>query len=133
MARPYRGRSVRFEREPWNVQRLGPVALLLSALVADGAGSHQLAFYLLLGAIVVTAQAALDAYGSLVELPGNVPGVGVARFRVVLAILGLVLALAAAAVRAPVLDAGTVPAVGLSAVVGALALLMLHGALRVAK
>lgn len=115
------------------MQRLGPVALLVSALVADGAGSHELAFYLLLGAIVVTAHAALDAYGALVELPGTAPALGVARFRVALAIVGLALALVAAAVRAPVLDAGTVPAVGLSAVVAAVALLMLHGALRVAK
>jgi len=127
------GRSVRSEREPGAMQRLGPVALLVSALVADGAGSHELAFYLLLGAIVVTAHAALDAYGALVELPGNAPALGVARFRVALAIVGLALALVAAAVRAPVLDAGTVPAVGLSAVVAAVALLMLHGALRVAK
>jgi hypothetical protein len=102
---------------------------MVAALVADGLGGHGAAFYLLLAAIVVTAHAALDAYGSLVELPGTEPGVGVARFRVALAVVALALALVAAVARAPVVAGETVPALGLSAVVGALALLGLKGAL----
>jgi hypothetical protein len=114
------------------VQRLAPAALLVAALVADGGARHELAFYLLLGAIVVTAHAALDAYGALIEHPGSARGLTLARLRTALAALGLVFALVAAAVRAPTLGE-TVPALGLSAVVGALALLVLHGALRAAR
>ena len=108
------------------------VLLLLVAIGADAVDSHQLAFYLLLGAVVTTAHAALDAYGRLVELPGRAPGVGVARLRAALAVLALALVLVAAAVRAPALADGAVPQVGLSALVASLALLVLHGALRVA-
>ena len=114
------------------MQRLAPAGLLVAALAADGLGGHGLAFYLLLGAIVVTAHAALDAYGSLVELPGKAGAVGVARFRVALAVVALALALVAAVVRAPVVAGETVPTLGLSAVIGALALLGLKGALRLA-
>jgi hypothetical protein len=127
-----RGRAVRSERESLGVQRLAPAALLVAALLADGGARHELAFYLLLGAIVVTAHAALDAYGALIELSGSAPGLALARLRTALAALGLVLALVAAAARAPTLGE-TVPALGLSAVVGALALLLLHGALRTAR
>jgi hypothetical protein len=115
------------------VRRLAPAALIGSALLADGAGDHRLAFYLLLGAIVVTAHAALDAYGTLVDLPGSAPALAVVRVRTALAAMGLVLALVATAVRAPALDGAGVPALGLSAAVAALALLLLQGALRVAR
>lgn len=111
------------------MQRLAPVALLVAALAADASAAHELAFYLLLAAIVVTAHSALEAYGALVDLPGDAAGLAVARFRVALAAIALALALVAAVVRAPVLANGTVPALGLSAVVGALALLGLKGAL----
>ena len=114
------------------MRRLAPLALLAAALAADLTGAHAVAFYLLLGAIVVTAHASLEAYGVLVDLPGDAAGLAVARFRVALAVVALALALVAAVVRAPVVGDGTVPALGLSAVVGALALLGLKGALRLA-
>jgi hypothetical protein len=115
------------------VQRLAPALLLGAALCADATGGHGLAFYLLLGAIVVTAHAALDAYGAIVDLPGAAPELAVARFRTALAVIALALAVTAAVVRAPALAHATVPAIGLSAVVAALALLLLQSALRLAR
>ena len=103
---------------------------LLGAVAADAAGAHGLAFYLLLGAVAVTAHAALAAYGRLVDLPGNAPTLGAARFQTVLGACALALVVIAAAVRAPVLAEGIVPAVGLSALVASLALLALQGAVR---
>lgn len=114
------------------MHRAAPAALLVAALAADAAGSHGLAFYLLLGAIVVTAHAALEAYGVLVDLPGTANALAVARFRAALAVVALALAVVAAAVRAPALAGAAVPAVGLSAVVAALAVLTLKAVLRVA-
>jgi hypothetical protein len=104
---------------------------LLAAVGVDVAGAHELAFYLLLGAVVVTAHAALDAYGRLVELPGASPLVGAARLQTALAATALALALVAAAVRAPVLGEG-VPAVGISALVASVALLATQGLVRLA-
>lgn len=114
------------------MQRLGPVASLAATLAADAAGGHRVAFYLLLAAVVLVAHAALEAYGALVELPGSAPELGVARFQATLAALALTLALVAAAVRAPALGDGGVPALGLSALVGSLALVLLERAVRVA-
>ena len=108
------------------------VLLLLAAIGADAVDSHQIAFYLLLAAVVTTAHAALDAYGRLVELPGRAPGVTVVRLRTALAVLALALVVVAAAVRAPAIADGAVPAVGLSALIASLALLVVHGALRLA-
>lgn len=115
------------------MQRLAPTALLAGALVADSAGGHALAFYLVLGAIAVTAHAALEAYGRLVELPGRAPELVSTRVQAVLCVIALVLALVAAAVRAPAIGDGTVPALGLSALVGAFALLLVQSALRLAR
>jgi hypothetical protein len=107
------------------------VVLLVAAIGADAFNAHELAFYLVLATVVLTAHAALAAYGRLVELPGNA-SLSVARLHAALGVLALVLVVVAAAVRAPVLEAGTVPQVGLSAVVGSLALLVAQAALRLA-
>ena len=89
-----------------------------------------LAFYLVLAGIVTTAHATLQAYGRLVELPGNAPTLGVARVQSALGVLALALVLVAAAVRAPALGDGVVPTLGLSALVGSLALLAVASAVR---
>jgi hypothetical protein len=128
MRRAYCGRTVRLGAEPSTVA----VLLLLAAIGADSVAAHQLAFYLLLAAVVTTAHAALEAYGRLVELPGRAPGIAVVRLRAALGALALILVVVAAAVRAPVLADGAVPALGLSALVASLALLVLQGALRLA-
>jgi hypothetical protein len=104
------------------------VLLLLAAIGADAAEEHALAFYLVLGGVVTTAHAALQAYGRLVELPGSAPTIGAARVQLVLGACALALVLVAAAVRAPAVADGVVPALGLSALVGSLALLVLASA-----
>ena len=104
--------------------------VLIAAAAVDRLGAHELAFYLLLAAVVVTAHTALDAYGRLVELPGKAPELPAARLQSVLAFLALVLVVVAAAARAPVVGDGSVPALGLSALVASLGLLATQGAVR---
>lgn len=122
MRRIYSGRNDGTRRE----HRPMAVLLLLVAIGADTLGAHGAAFYLLLAAVVVTAHAALEAYGRLVELPGSAPTLGVARFNAILGLLALSLVLVAAAVHAD----GAVPPVGISAAVVSLALLSLQSAVR---
>ena len=74
----------------------------------------------------MTAHAALQAYGRLVELPGSAPALGAARFNAILGLLALSLVLVAAAVHAD----GAVPPVGISAAVASLALLSLQSAVK---
>lgn len=106
------------------------LVVLIAAVALDRLGAHDAAFYLLLGAVVVTAHAALEAYGRLVELPGNAPRLAAARVQAVLGGFALVLVVVAAAVRAPVLGDGAVPPLGLSALVASLALVATQGAVR---
>lgn len=55
-------------------RQLWPVALVVSAALADTAGSSSLAFYLLLAAIPVIVAATLASYGDLVAGEGGSPG-----------------------------------------------------------
>jgi hypothetical protein len=109
------------------------VLLLLGAIGADAAGEHALSFYLVLGGVVTTAHASLQAYGRVVELPGNAPAATAARVQSVLGACALALVLVAAAVRAPAVADGVVPALGLSALVASLALLVLETAVRLVQ
>jgi hypothetical protein len=124
MSRIYSGRKVRTRRE----LRAMAVILLLAAIGADALDAQGAAFYLLLAAVVVTAHAALQAYGRLVELPGTAPTLAAARLNATLGVLALSLVLVAAAVHAH----GAVPPVGISAAVASLALLGLQGAVKLA-
>ena len=96
-------------------RRLLPVALVIAAAAADGAGSHGLAFYALLVAVPAAAVAALDAFGGALE--GSQERVHALLWAVVLA-----LTVAGAAARAPALAEGSVPALGRSAVAACLAI-----------
>ena len=98
-------------------------ALVLGAIVADGAGARGIALYLLLAAILAVAVAALGFFGELVE--GSADSEAGAVY-VGLTSLALVLLVVGAAVRANTLPDRAVPALGTSAVVGALALLGLQ-------
>jgi hypothetical protein len=122
MPRMYSWRKVRTRGE----LRAMAVLLLLAAIGADTLGAEGAAFYLLLAAVVVTAHAALQAYGHLVELPGTAPTLAAARLNATLGVSALSLVLVAAAVHAH----GAVPPVGISAAVASLALLGLQGAVR---
>jgi len=92
-----------------------PVALVVAAAAADGAGMHGVAFYALLAAVPAVAAAALGVYGDSLEGGGGL---------VQAWLWGVVLALTVtgAAVRAPSLAEGTVPALARSAVVACLAI-----------
>jgi len=92
-----------------------PVALVVAAAAADGAGAHGVAFYALLSAVPAAAVAALDAFGASLEDERN-------RVHALLWATVLTLTVTGAAVRAPVLAEGTVPALARSAVVACLAI-----------
>jgi hypothetical protein len=98
-------------------------ALVLGAVVADGQHARTLALYLVLGAIPAVAVTALSFFGDLVE--GSADAEAGAVY-VGLTALALVLLLIGAAVRANTLADSAIPALGVSALVGALALLGLQ-------
>lgn len=98
-------------------------SLLLAAVVADSGGARSLAFYLVLAAIPAVAVAALSFFGDLVE--GSADDEAGALY-VGLTGLALILLVIGAAVRANALRDAALPALGVSAVVGALALIGLQ-------
>jgi hypothetical protein len=98
-------------------------ALVLGAVVADGEHARAVALYLVLAAIAAVAVAALSFFGDLVE--GSADAEAGAVY-VGLTSLALLLLLIGAAVRANTLADGSIPALGASTLVGALALLGLQ-------
>lgn len=96
---------------------------MLAAVLADAQGVHSLAFYLVLLSIPAVAVAALTCFGDLVE--GSADDEAGALY-VGLNGLALALLVIAAAARANALQGAAVPALGESAVAGALALLGLQ-------
>ena len=98
-----------------------PVGLLLVTLVMDAQGRHQTALYVLLLALAAAAAASLSAFGELVDLPGGAPGAAGLRLDTMCLALAAALVLVAAGARAQA-EAG-VPALGISAAVGALMVL----------
>jgi hypothetical protein len=98
-------------------------ALVLGAVVADGQHARTVALYLVLGAIAAVAVTALSFFGDLVE--GSADAEAGAVY-VGLTSLALVLLLIGAGVRANTLEDGAIPALGVSTLVGALALLGLQ-------
>lgn len=101
---------------------------MLAAVAADARGAHELAFYVLLAAIPSVAVAALAFFGDLVE--GTADDEAGALY-VGLTGLALALLVIGTAARANTLDDSAVPALGTSAVAGALALLGLQFAVRI--
>jgi hypothetical protein len=98
-------------------------SFLVAVVAADGAGARSLAFYLVLASIPAVAVSALSFFGDLVE--GSADDEAGALY-VGLTSLALVLLVIAAAVRANALRDAALPALGVSAVVGALALVGLQ-------
>jgi hypothetical protein len=97
--------------------RLGSVALVLGAALADAAGEHSLAYYALVAAVPVVAVAALSGLGDVLD--GSAAAAhdrGIAF----LSALALPFVLLGTAVRAPLLEEGSPPVVGVTAVVAAL-------------
>lgn len=106
--------------------RLVTVSLVLGAALADSAGQHALAYYALVAAVPAAAVAALLALGDVLDGTAASP---LDRFQTLLCGLALPFLLIATAVRAPVLNDGAVPAIGVTAVGVCLALLALQSLL----
>ena len=98
-------------------------ALVLGAVVADGEDARTVALYFVLAAIPAVAVSALSFFGDLVE--GSADHEAGAVY-VGLTSLALVLLIIGAAVRVNTLANGPIPALGVSTLVGALALLGLQ-------
>jgi hypothetical protein len=98
-------------------------ALVLGAVVADGEHARALTLYLVLAAIPAVAVTALSFFGDLVE--GSADSDAGAVY-VGLTSLALVLLVVGAAVRSNAVAHGPVPALAVSTLVGALALLGLQ-------
>ena len=98
-------------------------ALVLGAVVADGADARRLALYLVLAAIPAVAIAALGFFGELVEGSADADAGAV---YVGLSSLALVLLVIGAAVRSNTLPDHAVPALAVSTLVGACCLLGLQ-------
>jgi hypothetical protein len=92
--------------------RLLPLSLAIGALVADSTGLHNIAFYLVLLAVVGAAAAAFVGVGDLLEGTGGL-------VRAVTTGLALTLLVLGSAVRANAAVGGHVPTVAVSAVVAA--------------
>ena len=95
-------------------RRAIPVGLVIGAAAADGAGAHGLAFYALLLAVPTAAVAALDAFGAVLDGAQE-------HLHAVLWAAVLLLLVVGAAVRAPEVTEGSVPALGRSALLACLA------------
>ena len=96
--------------------RVLPVLLVLGALATDALGRSDLSFALLVASVLAAAVSALSLFGRLVD----VPGIAI-WLETVLAALGLVCLVVAAAVRGQAPDTSTLPALAASAVLAALA------------
>ncbi len=108
----------------WFVRRSAiSAALVLGAVVADSEQARTLALYLVLAAIPAVAVTAISFYGELVD--GSADDEAGAVY-VGLTSLALLLLLIGASVRAHTLENAAVPALGISALVGALLLLGLQ-------
>ena len=93
------------------LRRLLPLGPVFLVALADGAGAHRLAFYLLLIAVVAAVAASLTCFGEALE---GAPEDGL---QAILAGLVLLLVVAGAAARAPYLTQGALPTSAVSAFV----------------
>jgi hypothetical protein len=106
--------------------RLSAPALVLGAVVADGADLHRIGYYALVVAVPVAAVAALSAFGAILDGSAAEP---LDRLATSLYALALPLLLLAAAARAPLVGDGPPPQIGVTALVACLVLLLVQAAL----
>ncbi len=102
------------------LRRLLPLGPVLLVVLADGAGAHRLAFYLLLLAVPAAVAASLTCFGEALE---GGPEEGL---QALLAALALLLVVAGAAARAPYVTQGSLPTFAVSALVAILVVLGLQ-------
>src|SRR4051794_6463583 len=109
-------------------RRLLLAALVVSAPVADAAGAHTAAFWALVAAVPFAAGCGLASFGLFVDDRADAArGLQALLWGPALALL-----LAAAAARGPALATGDVPPLGVTAVVGCLAILALKTLVHIA-
>ena len=106
-------------------RRAIPVGLVIGAAAADGAGAHGLAFYALLPAVPATAVLTLEAFGHVLD--GAPEHLHALLWTIVLGLL-----VTGAAVRAPDVTQGSVPALGRSALLACLAVFCVQAAVAAA-
>jgi hypothetical protein len=107
-------------------RRVLPVLLVLAAAAADGARLHGLAFDALLLAVPATAVAALEAFGRVLD--GADEHVHALLWAPVLALV-----VVGAAVRAPAVTEGAVPALSRSALLACLAIFCVQAVVAAAQ
>lgn len=106
-------------------RRAIPVGLVVVAAAADGAGAHGLAFYALLLAVPAAAVVALDTFGELLDGAGD-------HLHALLWTVVLGLIVVGAAVRAPAVTEGGVPALARSALLACLAIFCVQAVISLA-
>jgi hypothetical protein len=107
--------------------RLASVGLVLGAALADITGHHSVAYYALVTAVPVVALAALAGLGDVLDGSAAAPhDRGVAM----LSALALPFVLLGTAARAPLLSEGPPPAIGVTAIVMALAIFAIQALVR---
>lgn len=107
-------------------RRAIPVGLVIAAAAADGAGSHQLAFYALLLAVPAAAVVALEAFGQVLDGADE-------HLHALLWTIVLALVVVGCAVRAPAVTEGAVPTLARSALLACLAVFCLQAAVSAAR
>lgn len=106
-------------------RRVLPIALVVAAAVADGHGSHGLAFDALLAAVPFTAVSAIVTFGAHLERRHD-PLLAMQSLLWGIALALLVLSCAA---RSPATHTHTLPALGWSSLVACLGVFALKGCL----
>ena len=111
------------------------VALVLTfgAGLADAHGARQLAFYVLVAAVPALSVAALACLAEIVDSLGAERGRPLVGVEATLAVGGLALAVVSAAARAPALADEAVPTLGVTALLGCVALLAVQAAVFVPR
>ncbi|HUQ23562.1 MAG TPA: hypothetical protein VM049_11175 [Gaiellaceae bacterium] len=99
--------------------RLASVGLVLGAALADAGSHHALAYYALVTAVPVVAVAALSGLGDVLDGSAAEPH---DRGIAMLSAVALPFVLLGTSVRAPLLSEGPPPAIGVTAVMMALAI-----------
>jgi hypothetical protein len=103
------------------------VALVAAAPLADAAGARSAAFWALVAAVPFAVACALDSFGAHLEDRGN----PLRSLQALLWVPALALLLASAAARGSEVGAAGVPRLGVTALVGCIAVLALKALLRV--
>jgi hypothetical protein len=105
-----------------------PALLAVIAVVADGHGSHGLAFYALLGAVPFAAAAAIVSFGDFLEREGE----ALVGFQTLLWGFAVVLLVLSCAARSPATQTHTLPPLGWSSLVACLGVFAVKASLAVA-